>query len=395
MEYFNNLIASLTTKVGELVPGMAGALVVLLIGWAVAVGVRKLVLILFERTKLNEKINSRFSSGFEPARFIARLFYYLILIYTLLLVLDMMGVEGVLAPLSNMLNEFLGFFPNIVAATVIGFAGYVIAKIASEAVAFVGESIEQFSQKAGLKSQLNLVALVKQVVFVLVFVPLLITALDALKMEVISAPATAMFNDFLSAIPQILAAALIIAIVYIIGRYVTNFLADLLANLGLDKLAQPLGVTKMTRPDLPLSKLIGYIAFFFIMFGGIIGGIEKLGMPQITGILNDIFDISGRIFFGLVIFFIGNLLSDLAKQALEQSEDSKWLGTLAKIAVLFIFLALGLNTMGIGEEIVNLAFGLVVGALAVAFALAYGLGGRAAAGQHFAGFLERLKNKSN
>lgn len=46
---------------------------------------------------------------------------------------------------------------------------------------------------------------------------------------------------------------------------------------------------------------------------------------------------------------------------------------------------------GIGEEIVNLAFGLVVGALAIAFALAYGLGGREAAGQHFADFLQRLK----
>lgn len=394
MEYLNNLISSLTSRIGELVPGMAGALVVLLLGWAVAIGVRKLVLMLFERTKLNDKINQRFSSGFEPSRFIARLFYYLILIYTLLLVLDMMGVQGVLAPLSNMLNEFLSFLPNIVAALVIGFAGYIVAKIASEAVAFVGESIEQFSQKAGLKSQLNLVALVKQIVFVLVFVPLLITALDALKMEVISAPATAMFNDFLQAIPQILAAAIIVAVVYVVGRYVTNFLADLLANVGLDKLAEPLGVARMTSTELPLSRLIGHIAFFFIMFGGIIGGIEKLGLPQINGILNDIFDISGKIFFGLVIFFVGNLLSDLAKQALEQSKDSKWLGTLAKFAVLFIFLALGLNTMGIGEEIVNLAFGLIVGALAVAFALAYGLGGREAAGKHFADFLQRIKNGS-
>ena len=49
--------------------------------------------------------------------------------------------------------------------------------------------------------------------------------------------------------------------------------------------------------------------------------------------------------------------------------------------------------MGIAESIVNLAFGLTLGAIAVAFALSFGLGGREAAGKQMEHFFNDMRNK--
>jgi len=156
-------------------------------------------------------------------------------------------------------------------------------------------------------------------------------------------------------------------------------------------LTSELGLNTVIGQERSLSTLLGNIAFFFILFSGIIAASEKLNLVQLTDILNEVFSIAGRVFFGLVILTIGNFLANLAKEAMVSSEDNLWLGTIVRLAVLFIFLALGLSTMGIAQEIVNLAFGLTIGALAVAFALAFGLGGREAAGQYLSDLLKRFR----
>lgn len=393
MDNFNELFSSLTQRVGQILPGIAGAIVVLVVGLIIAWSVKKLILHLFKKVNVDEKINAKFSSNFKLDEFVARLGYFLVLIYMLLVVLDMLGIKGVLEPLSNMLSEFLGFLPNIVAAGIIGFAGYVIATLASEATGFVALTLQDVSKKAGLEGSLSIGSIVKQVVFIFVFIPILIAALDALQMNVIADPAKEMFSNFLNAIPKILAGAVILGVFYIVGKYIVSLLVELLHNLGTDNLSNSLELGDFGNAERPLSGMIGKVAFFFIMFGGIIAAMEKIDLPQFTNVLNEVFDIAGRIFFGLVILFLGNYLSNIAKKSIAQSEDSEWLGSLAKFAVLFIFLALGLNTMGIGEEIVNLAFGLTVGALAVAFALSFGLGGREAAGKYMDKFLGKLDKK--
>ncbi len=78
------------------------------------------------------------------------------------------------------------------------------------------------------------------------------------------------------------------------------------------------------------------------MFGGVIAASDKLELFEFTSILNSIFAIAGQVFFGLIILVIGNFIANIAKNAVEQSEESSWLGSLVKFVVLFIFLALGL-----------------------------------------------------
>ena len=210
-------------------------------------------------------------------------------------------------------------------------------------------------------------------------------------MEAISEPATRMLGQFMDAIPQIIAAVILLGIFYIAGKYITSILSELLKNLGVDNYADQLGAAKFMGGT-SISKLIGNVIFFFIIFTGLIAAADKLGLGEVQTILRDIFDIGGRVFFGLIVLLGGLLISNFAVKAVSNT-GNKWMASVVRFAIMGIFLAFALHTMGIAESIVNLAFGLTLGAIAVAFALSFGLGGREAAGKQMEHFFNDMRNK--
>jgi hypothetical protein len=93
------------------------------------------------------------------------------------------------------------------------------------------------------------------------------------------------------------------------------------------------------------------------------------------------------------IAVIGFWLANLAYQAVARAsgEKTSGLAQLARLAILGLVIAMGLRAMGIADDIVNLAFGLTLGAVSIAFALSFGLGGREAAGRQMEHWLSRLR----
>lgn len=390
MDYLQNLTTSLSTRFGDIIPGVLGALLVLILGFFVAGIVRRIAVRLLSKTSIDERLGAKLNTSFRVDNFVGKLLYYLVVLLTLLIVLNLLGVESVLTPLENMVGEFLGFIPNIIAAGIIGFAGYIIAQIGSEATAFVSERLESYSDRMGLDAgSVNISQILKQFVFLIIFVPILIIALDTLNMKAISEPATEMLSSLLEAVPMILAAGILVAVFYIVGRFVTNFVSDLLHNVGFDDLSAKLGISKLTGNSHP-SRLVGNIIFFFIMFTGLIAAADKLELGQLSEILGTVLNIAGKIFFGLIVLLAGVFMSNIAVKALSSSEGNGWMIPIARFAILGIFLAFALHTMGIAESIVNLAFGLTLGAIAVAFALSFGLGGREAAGRQMQEFFNKI-----
>ena len=292
----------------------------------------------------------------------------------------MLGVHNVLDPVKEMVGKFLNFIPNIVVAGIIGFAGYMIATIASDVVGMASTSLGTYSSKLGLSTEMDIPKLVKQLVFIVVFIPVAIAALDALKIDAISGPLKGMLTTFINAIPNVIAAAIIIGVFYIGGNYLSTIGAELLKNLGVDGMADKLGLSGVVGSSSP-SKLIANLGFFFLMFTGILTAVEKLNFTRLCEILERLLEISGGIFFGGIIMVLGNYISNVAYNALAKSEDNKFMASMARIATLGLFLAMALKTIGIGEDIVDLAFGLTLGSVAVAVALSFGLGGREAAGK--------------
>lgn len=376
---------------GNVLPKVLGALLVLIIGFIIARIVRGVVRRILSKTRFDEKLGKRFKTSFRVDNFVANFFYYMVVIFTLLVVLNLLGADTVLEPLENMLKQFVGFLPNAIAGGIIGFAGYIIAKVASEASSFITERVEGYGTKAGINwNGIDLSSIIKQVVFILIFIPILIMALDTLKLDAVSGPATDMLRKFLNAVPNIIAAGLLLFIFYFVGKYLVGIGVNLLQSMGVDRLASDLNMDSVIGGR-SISQMLGNVGLFFIMFTATIAAVDKLDIPEVSTILHQIFDISGQIFFGLIILLGGVILSNFAIKMIDSNNSKPWLSTIVRFAILGLFLAFGLHTMGIAPSIVNLAFGLILGAIAVAFALAFGLGGREAAGEEMKRFFERMR----
>jgi len=392
MEKIKLFINDTTAILGPGFGKYIGAILIILIGWIVASIVKKVIVNIFKRTQLDERMADKMHLKMNLGKFIAKLAYYLILLYALIMSLETLGMTTALDPVKNLFTQIGNYIPNIIGAAIIGFAGYLIASILSEAVGFVSEGIERLGSRMNLSANVSLTNIVKKIVFIIIFIPLLVQALDYLKMDAISEPAKEMFNTLLNSLPNILAAGIILAVFYFVGRYVVELVVGLLRSMGTDGYAETLGLSKMIGEGRSISQLLGNIAFFFIMFTGIIAAVDKLELEQVSDILTVIFAMTGKIFMGLLILILGNFIAGMVANALKGS-NNQWVVSIARYGIIALFLAMGLNTMGVGSDIVNLAFGLTLGAIAVAVALAFGLGGREAAGRHFEHIMQKIRGE--
>ncbi len=131
------------------------------------------------------------------------------------------------------------------------------------------------------------------------------------------------------------------------------------------------------------SEAVGYLVLVVIMLFASIEAAALVGFEELAVLLSGLTVFLWRVVLGLVIFGIGLWLGNLAGNAIEagQSANAKLLALVARAAIWIMAGAMALSQLGLGSEIVNLAFGLTLGAIAVAVALAFGLGGRELAGR--------------
>jgi len=386
---FQNAIGNFMDTTGAYLPNIIGALIVLIIGWIIARTLRGVTRKLLSKTDLDNRLFKTTKSNFSPEELISKLVYFIIMLIVLMIVLEKLGISNVLDPIKDMVGSFLNAIPKILTAGIIAFAGYMIATIVSELMGFAGESLDRFAAKMGfVTSDFDLGKLVKQLVFIIIFIPILILAIDKLEFDAIADPLKDMLQTMMAVIPKLIAAGIILAVFYFGGKFVSNILKELLANIGLDNMSAKMGLSNIIGTT-KMSTLAANIIFAFIMFTGVIAAMEQLEFAQMTVLLNDILEMSGRIFFGLIIMAIGNWISNIASGAVQDN----FLSMVTRMATLGLFLAIALRTMGIANDIVNLAFGLTLGAVAVAVALSFGLGGREAAGRQMEYILKKFRGE--
>ena len=221
MDAIKSLLEPFLNTLGEFLPNVVGALLILILGWLLAALLKKLTLKLLTTFKLDERLQRDAKEGrLSVSRITANVVYYLFLLCVLLLVLDILGVEGVLDPAKAMLDEFLSVLPNIVAAVLVGIVGYILAKMVSAATTALSKGLDGFAGKIGLSDSFSFSRILGQLAFLFIFIPVLMAGLDALEIAAISVPATDMLQALISAIPKILGALLILAIAFFLGRFV-------------------------------------------------------------------------------------------------------------------------------------------------------------------------------
>jgi len=383
----------ITEKILSFMPSILGAIIVLFIGWLIARGVKAVVIKILKKTSLDEKILSKTDLG-NTNIFLGNIFYYVIMIIVIMVVLELLGVSQVLTPLENMVAEILSFIPSIIAGFLIAFAGYLLAKFVSNLINLEGSFLDKLIDKTGFKDTEMLVNIVQKVIFILIFVPFLIQAFHALNIKSISEPANNILLKFTNLIGEVLVASAILVLFIWGGKYLTNLIEDLLKSLKLDSLSEKIQLHKIIGEKQSLAKIVSNVCYFFIVFFGIITAVEILQLDHLTYILNEILTLTGQIIFGLLILAIGNYISLLIYNMVSKSNNNNFIAGIVRAASLALFITISLRAMGIANEIVEIAFTFIIGALAVTVALSYGLGGREAAGEHFKEILQKMKSKS-
>ena len=398
-------LGSLATTVLVYVPNILLALGIGLLAWLLATLVRNLLNKVLSSTRLDDKLSE--SAGMQPvSNIMGNVAYWLILLLALPAIVGVLGIEGLMGPLNTMTSDLLGMLPNLFAAVAIALIGWVLAKVVRGLVGnlLAATGIDSLSKSDEATEGLKLSQLGGTLAFILVIVPALIAALDALQIHAISDPLTHMLDTLLQAVPHVLSAAAILTLAWFLGRFAAALVTRLLSSLGFDRLPERLGLghafsgtaTGVPAADitasegaphaprvLSLSELGGRLALFFIMLFATVEAAAMLGFDGVHDLLGSFIVFGGDILLGLVIFTVGYWLANVAADAIRRANPDGGLGLsrVARVAILGLVLAMGLRAMGIADDIVNLAFALVLGAVAVAVALAFGLGGREAAGR--------------
>ena len=170
-----------------------------------------------------------------------------------------------------MVGKVAGFIPNLFTAAVILGVGWFVARIVQRVVSSLLSAVglDALGEKGGLSTALGtqrLSGVVGLIAYILIFLPVVIAALNALRMEAITVPASNMLTMILEAIPAIFGAVLVLTIAYLVGRVVSGLVANLLAGAGFNGILAKLGLGKETGDgERTPSAIVGTLILVAIM----------------------------------------------------------------------------------------------------------------------------------
>lgn len=407
--------ANLASEVMLYLPRILLAGILALTAWVLAVVLKLGINKLTASTELDEKLSE--SAGVKPIGLIlGDVVFWLVLLLFLPAIVAALQIQGLTAPLADLTQRVTGSLPNLFAAAVIGFAGWLLAKVLQGLVCNLASAAgaDRLDASLGLPADVSIARLLGTLTFIFVLVPTLIAALDALEISTISDPAAGMLAQFMDAVPNIFAAILILSLAWYVGKTVCQLVTRLLDNIGFNHLPARLGLKRPAsdaNPDLPAvspagpaeprngtlrpAQLIGRLTWFVVMLFAAMEAANQLNFTSLRDWLMVFIDFGSDVVLGSVILLVGYWLAEVVANAIVQANPNsgRLLARIARTAIMALVLAMGLRAMGIADDIINLGFGLILGAAAVAVALAFGLGGREAASKLTQRWVDKYLNK--
>jgi len=413
-EPLNQLLSQIT----GFLPKLGGAAILAGVAWLLATVAKMVIAKALATLRLDERLNKQVSDSenqFALSETLSNAVYWFVFLVFLPSILSTLGLEGTLAPVQTLLNNILSILPNIFAALSIGAAGWLIAQILRRVVTnlLAATGVDRIGEKFGLTAKdgrKSLSWIIGIVVYVLILIPIAISALEVLKIEAISGPAIAMLEQVLEILPKIFSAVVILAIAFVIGQYVSELVTNILSGIGFNNVFRWIGLSKKNIPSDPeaeaieLSKdgkirtpsqLVGIIVLVGIMLIATLTAVDILQIDALTEIVESILAIAAQVLVGLIVFGVGLYFANLAFNLISTpgNRQANILAQTARISIITLVSAMALQQMGIATNIVNLAFGLLVGGIAVAIALAFGLGGRDVAGEQLREWIDSFKRQ--
>ena len=368
-EPIQEFVASLTSYAAKII----GAVALAFIAWVVATVLRYGSNMFLQMIRFDErfaKLSDEKENETPLSATVASILYWVVLLFFLPSILNVLEIKGITEPIQQMFSKILGYIPNLIAAEVVRKA--VTGLIVISRVDALGEKagVSKLFGNKGLSSMIGVVA------YVLVAIPVLISSLTALKIDSLSNSVAGFFDKLLNATGDILGAALLIFVAFLAGSFVAGLVSQVFENFGFNQLIAKLGFAAKDEKESSLpSVIVGKLAFLTIIFMAAVAASDILGFLELSRLLRTFMEFGGNIIIGMIVLLIGIWISNFAADAIK-GKCADIVVTIVRVAVLIFTGAIAIHNMNIGGPIVQTAFTLLLGAICIAVALAFGLGGR-------------------
>ena len=332
------------------------------------------------------------------------LMFWLVMFIGLAGAFEALKIEVLAGPLSNMLNQALMLLPALGVAALILLGGYILGRLARAVVKNLLQSLgfDRLMDRMRLKRLFQQrtpsdVAGLAAMVFILLHA--LIAACHRLGLETLSGPLTAMIDKFWSLLPSLFVSVIILAVGVVAARIVRDLIQHLLQSLGFDGYLERLGLDlrRLSRADSNVDKepshrriekpselvaALAQLALVLVAIAQVLDHLELTVWAEVVRVFLSQTFLNAMIALAIVGvgLAIGNYVRELIQARGSEGDQSwQWIGGAARVAVLAFAFTMAIQQLKFASTFVLLTFGLVFGALCLALALAFGLGGRAAA----------------
>ncbi len=217
----------------------------------------------------------------------------------------------------------------------------------------------------------------------------------------VSDPVAQLIAQFSAFFPKIIGALTILFIGWVVSRTVGKILSKVLANIGVDRLADMLDdIDVVQRTGVlkeKLSAIIAKIVYYMMMLIFIIAATETLGVAAITQIFTDLMNYLPSLLTASVVFMLGLFLADMLQGAvvtLCQSLGVASAKMIGSVVFYFLFVTIAVSALAqakINTEFISSSLVVIIGAGALAFAFGYGLASKDLVSNYLASYYNKNK----
>ncbi len=365
-------------------PQYIGVAVLAVFAWMLANIAKNLSMRALDKTELDAK------AGAGTWKSIAHALYGFIILFFLPSILWGLGLEEIVAPVQWMLDQIIWYVPNLIGAGIILAVWIFVARLVKQILTSIlkASKVDDAAKKVWLDG-ISISSIVGTIAYVFIIIPLAISALERLQIDAISDPATEMLGKILDILPNIIGAIALITLTYLVANFASKLVAELLKNMWFDSILDKVGLKTNTKT--PLSTMVAKLIFIvFMLFAAVEAG-NMLWFTIVSDIVGEFIVFGSSILGGLITIVIGLAIANMVSKTIKSTSKSKGTANLVRIAIIIFSIAIWLGQMWIAEDIINMAFGLWFGAIAVAFAVAVWIGARDVAGKEIESLMKNMK----
>ena len=294
--------------------------------------------------------------------------------------------------LSHFWDDVFGGLPDVLVALIVLVLAILVAWLTKFLIVKLLKLIglEKGMRKAGIEKK-NIdksINFVGKLAWLVVFILFLPGIFDKLGLGSISTPIVAMMNGFMAYLPKIIGAVIILLIGLFIAKLVKELLRPLLDKTKLNSWLEKLGldVKKINVSEVLVNIVYAVIAIFFA-----VEALNTLQLEVLSNIGAEIIRYLPLAVSAAIIVLLAYLLGSWAEGALVRNfRTSKATAFVVKTIILVIGAFITLYQLGVAPALINAAFIILLGAVGVAFAIAFGMGGRDFAARTMKKFEQKL-----